>query len=103
MEFKRQSIDPHLPEAVLPDFWAGYDSKKDFLHDHIHDIQANLQELQYEESIHRIKRGFAERQNEEYRYETIDLSSTLEDDILARRYEQDMKKLEAPPACISAD
>lgn len=85
VEFKRQSIDPRLPKAVLPDFWAGYDSKKNFLHDHIRDIQANLQELQYEESINRIKRGFADRQNEEYRYETIDLSSTLEDDILAKK------------------
>lgn len=33
----------------------------------------------------------------------LDEGIITEEEFSARRYEQDMKKLEAPPACISAD
>ncbi|WP_337493119.1 DEAD/DEAH box helicase [Slackia isoflavoniconvertens] len=53
-----------LPKARFISSWQANESKSDYLATHLLDIPAEIEELQSKESIERIRRRFAERQNE---------------------------------------
>ena len=53
-----------LPKARFISSWQANESKSDYLASHLLDIPREIEELRSEESIVRIRRRFAERQNE---------------------------------------
>ena len=78
-------IDRGLPVAVnIVDKWAAYKSKESFLPAYIKRIPSNIIELQSNNSIERIKTAFSERQNIENSFDTVDLISSIPEDIFAK-------------------
>lgn len=62
-ESRLPDLGSGLPKARLISSWQANESKSDYLTAHLLDIPAEIEELQTEESIERIRRRFAERQN----------------------------------------
>jgi len=79
-------LDKGLPVAVdINDKWAAYRRKENILPEYIKRIPSYIVELQNSNSIERIKAAFAERQNIENSFDTIDLKSEISEDMFVKR------------------
>lgn len=82
---KKGYLDKELPRAVSASKWDAYNSKSDFLLDHIGDIPSEIMELHSPENMRQIKERFAQRQNRDVTYEEIDLSCQIHNDMFDKR------------------
>lgn len=79
-------IDKKLPVAVdISNKRAAYESKEAILPTYIKRIPSSIVELQNSKSIERIKAAFAERQNIEESFDTVDLISDIPKDMFGKR------------------